>query len=108
MRQKSDQAPNPTRLCVIDVVEASKIKYTAKNVFMAYRVRARTSEHEILAYKLGGPTAPFFREESKTEWVLLQQVQKEYLESISRSKVAKKPQIHDNSIESLRANLSKS
>ena len=58
---------------------------------MAYRVRKRTEDHEILSYKSGGPSAHFFREESKSNWVLLQQVQKEYWEYISRSKDVKKP-----------------
>ena len=66
-RQKLDQAPKKTRLCVIDSTKEAKINYTAKNVFMAYRVRERTQENELLAYESGGPSAHFLGEESKAK-----------------------------------------
>ena len=47
---KEEKKPSPTRLSVIDSLEAAKIHFSAKNLFIAHRVEERTNEEKVFAY----------------------------------------------------------
>jgi hypothetical protein len=105
---KKPKVRSSSQLCVIDSLESAKAKYTAKNLFMASRVRERTGDNELLVYESLRQGKHVFREESKADWVLLPQEQKDCWECTARNKVAMQPQIRGKIIEALRANPPKS
>jgi hypothetical protein len=107
---KAEKKPNPVHLSVIDSLDAAKIHFSARNLFIADRVEERKNEEKVFAYDT--PTLAerihVFREEAKGEWVLAEPNLRDYWEALSRSKIARQPQIRDNIIEVMRANPAKS
>jgi hypothetical protein len=87
-------------------------KFTSlqKNLFIAHRVEERTNEEKVFAYDTHTRAERYhlFREEAKGEWVLAEPMERDYWEALSRSKIARQPQIRDNIIEVMRANPAKS
>jgi hypothetical protein len=107
---KEEKKSNPTQLSVINSLDAAKIHFSAKNLFIAHRVEVRTNFEKVFAYDTHTRAERFhlFREEAKGEWVVAEPNLRKYWEALSRSKIARQPQIRDNIIEVMRANPAKS
>jgi hypothetical protein len=107
---KAEKKPNPVHLSVIDSLDATKIHFSARNLFIAHRVEERNNEEKVFAYdtRTRAERIHIFLEEAKGEWVLAEPNLRDYWEALSRSKVAQLPQIGDNIIEVMRANPAKS
>ena len=101
---------NPTQMGVIDSLDAAKLHFSARNLFIADRVEVRTNEEKVFACntQTRAEQFHFFREEAKLEWLLADANIRDYWEAMSRSKVAQQPHIRDNIIEVMRANPAKS
>lgn len=82
--------PNPTQMSVIDSLDAAKLHFSARNLFIADRVEERTNEEKVFAYdtQTRAERFRFFREEAKAEWLVAEANLRDYLEAMSRSKVA--------------------
>jgi hypothetical protein len=107
---KPDKTTNPTKLGIIDSLEAAKVHFSAKHLFIANRVCERNREEVVYAYDSTTRDKRLheFREVAKAEWVLAEPKVVDFWEAQSRSKIAWQPQIRDNIIEAMRANPSKS
>jgi hypothetical protein len=64
---------NATQLCTIECLEAAKIQYTAKKLFMQSQVHAGMCAEEVFAYgsALRAERRHILTEESKADWLLL-------------------------------------
>jgi hypothetical protein len=102
---------SPVHKSPIESLEAAKIWFSARTLYINQRIQERVLEETHLAYS--SPQVQqrrvVFRAEAKAEWVVsLSVTEKAFWESQSRRHVALQPTIRDSIIESLRANPSKS
>jgi hypothetical protein len=104
------QKTKPMKLGIIDSLEATKVHYSAKALFVANRIHERTAKEAVYAYESVTRAKHLheFREEAKGEWVVAEPNIVHFWEAQSRSKIAQQPQIRDNIIEAMRANPTKS
>jgi hypothetical protein len=117
-KPKQDPVPSVTQTSVIESLEAAKVRYTAKSLFMEHRVRERKKEENGLVLLVVDESSSssniranqqyVFREEAKAEWVMLSLEEKNYWELQAQGKAARQPQIRDDIIENKRANPFKS
>jgi hypothetical protein len=110
MTGKPKPKPNPARLGIIDSMEAAKLSFTVKNLYMRSAVHKAIDKSEVNADDryIRAEIKYVAREESKADWCSLGQAEKDYWESQSRSKLLVQPTIRESILESLRANPSKS
>jgi hypothetical protein len=95
-KQQSAPKPktiSPGSLCVIESLEAAKVRYSAKALFILNRIRERSVQEGIFAYetKVKAGQQHVFREEAKAEWVIAERRQPDvvqYWESKSRSSLS--------------------
>lgn len=101
---------NPVHESVIDSLEAAKIHYSAKNLFIEDKVAERMKAEEVFAYDNGiaKQRRYVFHEEAKAAWVMATQEEIEFWEFKSRKYVARQTNIRDNILEAMRANPGKS
>jgi hypothetical protein len=81
---KAEKKPNPTQLSVIDSLDAAKIHFSARNLFIADRVEERNNEEKVFAYNTHtrAERIHVFREEAKDEWVLAERNLRDYWEAL--------------------------
>ena len=101
---------NCTREHVIDSLEAAANHYTAKTGFMEEAARGKKAESDEFAYDGQRQKELRYegREESKADWCLLPDKEKEMWGAIARAKISRQANVRDDIICSLRSNPSKS
>ena len=95
---KPEQTTNPVHLSVIDSLEAAKVHYSAKRLFVGNLTRERSDQEAVFAYESSTQAERLyeFRELAKAEWVLAEpKIVDFFWEAQSRSKIARQPQIRD-------------
>ena len=66
------ESTNPTRMSVIDSLAAAKVKFSARNLFIANHICELTDKEEVFAYDSTTKAGQLHecREFAKAEWVL--------------------------------------
>jgi hypothetical protein len=97
------QKTKPTKLGIIDSLEAAKVHYSAQALFVANHFHERSVKESIFAYEsvTQAKRVHEFREEAKGEWVVAEPNIVHFWEAQPRSKMSKQPQIRDNIIEAM-------
>jgi hypothetical protein len=86
---KPEQTTNPVHLSVINSLEAAKVHYSAKSLFVANLTCERADQEAIFAYESSSRAEQLyeFRGLAKAEWVLAEPKIVDFWEAQSRSKI---------------------
>jgi hypothetical protein len=88
---KPEKTTNPTQLSVINSLEAAKVHFSAKSLFVANLTHERADQEAVFAYESSTRAErPYeFRKLAKAEWVLAEPKIVDFWEAQLRSKIAR-------------------